>query len=226
MAQRGRGRASKGRASKAQAEEARPYHHGDLRRALLDAALGLLAEPGGAGLLTLREAARRAGVSHAAPYRHFDSKEALLAAVAEEGFRRMREEMVQRVAGLEAEPLRRHQQMGVGYVLFALRHPAHFRVMFGPELKFDREGLQAAASAAFGELVDSVVRCQQAGEMRAGDPLELALASWSLVHGLAHLAVDGRLMHTSYGGRDTEQLTRRVLELLEQGLAAPLKAAT
>lgn len=225
MAQRGRGRAGKGLASKAQAEEAKPYHHGDLRRALLDAALGLLAEPGGAGLLTLREVARRAGVSHAAPYRHFDSKEALLAEVAEEGFRRMREEMVQRVAGLEAEPLRRHQQMGVGYVLFALRHPAHFRVMFGPELKFDQAGLQGAASAAFGELVGSVVHCQEAGVMRPGAPLELALASWSLVHGLAQLAVDGRLVPAGYGTYDTEQLAQRVLELLAQGMATPLKAS-
>src|SRR5262245_23788463 len=104
------------------------YHHGDLRRALLDAALEILAEGGAAGL-TLREVARRAGVTHAAPYRHFEDKAALLAAVAEEGFRAVYAEMLARSERVK-DPVERLYQIGAAYVLFAVTHPAHFRVMF------------------------------------------------------------------------------------------------
>ena len=106
------------------------YHHGDLRRALIDASLALIAEEGFSAL-TLREVARRAGVTHAAPYRHFADKEALLAAVAEEGFRAMASDMRERM-DKETSPTERLLACGVAYVLFAVRHPSHFRVMFGP----------------------------------------------------------------------------------------------
>jgi AcrR family transcriptional regulator len=109
------------------------YHHGDLRRALLDTALRLIAEEGSSSF-TLREVARRAGVSHAAPYRHFANKTALLAAVAEEGFRTLRTRLLEAGTRLPAEPLARLQTLGVEYVRFAVEHPSHFRVMFGPDI--------------------------------------------------------------------------------------------
>jgi len=173
---------------------ARKYHHGNLRRAMLDAALGLVEEEG-AGALTLRAAARRAGVSQAAPYRHFASKEALLAAVAEDGFRTMGQGMREASAAEGDDPLARFRALGLAYVDFATTHPAHFQVMFG-RAAADRSAypsLQQAAGETFDLLVSAIADCQRAGLVRPGDPAELALAAWSATHGLASLWVDGQL---------------------------------
>src|SRR5579871_2133171 len=106
---------------------ARPYHHGNLKQALLGAALELIAETGPRGF-TLREAARRAGVSHNAPYRHFRDRDELLAAVATEGFDRLTKAMAG--AARKVRPLDRLRRSGIAYVDFALRWPQHFAVMF------------------------------------------------------------------------------------------------
>src|SRR5277367_6509136 len=105
----------------------KPYHHGNLKKALLQAALELTAETGPRGF-TLREAARRAGVSHNAPYRHFRDRDALLAAVATEGFDRLTHAMAR--GALKAGPLNRLRRSGLAYVDFALRWPQHFAAMF------------------------------------------------------------------------------------------------
>src|SRR5262245_4881527 len=110
----------------------RAYHHGDLRRALLDAALELVSSKG-VQALTLREVARRAGVTHAAPYHHFPSKEALFAAVATEGFRDLAAAMRAALSGRRG-PFASLRAIGVAYVRFATEHPAHFRIMFRPGL--------------------------------------------------------------------------------------------
>jgi AcrR family transcriptional regulator len=175
------------------ARAGRRYHHGNLRRALVDAAVGLV-ERHGAEALTLRAAARRAGVSPAAPYRHFADKRALLAAVAEEGFRLLTETL--RGAGRpDDEPLERFRARGLGYVAFATTHPAHFRVMFGREIGEHAAypTLREAAGQAFEVLVEGVAECQRVGAVRSGEPRELALASWSAVHGLCVLLVNGQL---------------------------------
>lgn len=172
----------------------RRYHHGDLRRAMLDAALRLV-ETQGVEALTLRAAARRAGVSPAAPYRHFASKQALLAAVAEEGFRALTDAMRQAAAPHGDEPLVRLRAIGLGYVRFARGHASHFRVMFGRELA-DRSAdptLREAAGEAFSLLVGAIAGCQAAGLVRPGDPQELGLSAWSMVHGLAALLIDGQI---------------------------------
>jgi AcrR family transcriptional regulator len=195
-----------------------PYHHGDLRHALIQASLALIAEEGFAAL-TLREVARRAGVTHAAPYRHFADKEALLAAVAEEGFRTMAAQMRERMAS-ERSPTERLAACGVAYVLFALQHPAHFRVMFGPHFtrRADHEVLAQEGGNAFGLLVQSLTEGQQAGELREGEPMPLALMAWSLVHGLASLLVDGKLQHVVQGPEQAEEIARFQTRLLFDGL--------
>lgn len=198
------------------------YHHGNLRRALLDAALEILGGEG-AGALSLREAARRAGVSHAAPFRHFADKQDLVAAVAEEGFRAMTAEM--RAAtppGLE-NPVARLQALGVRYVTFAAAHPAHFRVMFGPEVADRRahSALRAAADEAFELLVGALADCQRAGMVRAGEPSELAMAAWATVHGLASLVVSGQISGEGSAPRGSvEELALRVTASLFRGLMA------
>jgi AcrR family transcriptional regulator len=192
------------------------YHHGNLPQALRDAALALITEAG-ADALTLRGAAKRAGVSQAAPYRHFRNKEALLAAVAEDGFRAMAEAMGRRAAPHREDPAGRLRALGWAYVEFATRHPAHFRVMFGrvPVDRAAHPGLQAAATAAYGLLTGAIRDCQAAGVIRGGDPEELALCAWSAVHGLSALVVDGQLGERA---RPLEPLARAVTDNVVRGL--------
>lgn len=169
----------------------RPYHHGNLRQALLDGALHVIRELGPAAF-TLREVARRAGVSHNAPYRHFRDKDALLAAVAAQGFRELTRAM-REGADKQTRPLGKLKQSGMAYVGFALRRPEHFTVMFDAPVvaRKDPEYVQASEEA-FRTLVNYIRESQEAGELPAGDTLDRALYAWSLVHGIAKLAVTGR----------------------------------
>ena len=158
------------------------YHHGNLGEALLDAAEELLPRHGPEGL-TLREVARHAGVSHGAPYHHFDSREALLAAVAERGFAGLGEAMQSAVG---ATPRDRLVAICEAYVDFAVLHPTRFRLMFGPLLadKALYPGLQQTGERAFFLLVEA------AREVSPEEAMPLALAGWSLAHGLAHLRIN------------------------------------
>ncbi|MCV7074399.1 TetR/AcrR family transcriptional regulator [Mycobacterium szulgai] len=168
------------------------YHHGDLKRALTDAALSLVAEKGPKGF-TLTEAARRAGVSAAAPYRHFADKAELLATVAEQGFHDLHTEL-DAAARAAADPKCRVIELGAAYVRWAIGHPDHYRVMFGAELtKADHAALASAAQQAFGDLLDAVTKCQESGIFEGQDPREAAAPLWSLVHGVAALAIGGEL---------------------------------
>ena len=152
------------------------YHHGDLRTALLAAASEILQEQG-LDALSLREAARRAGVSHNAPYRHFPDRESLLAELAAEGFRRLGQAM----AG------KRGRAMGEAYVRFALESPSLFRLMFGGRLKLERHGALASAAGATHAALVEAFRARP----EIADPETAAAAAWSLVHGLAQLLLDG-----------------------------------
>lgn len=160
------------------------YHHGDLRRALLDAAVDEIGEKGLAKL-SLRECARRVGVSHAAPYRHFADKDALLAALSDLGFDGLMQAAQEAVAAHES-PAAQLEAYGAAYVRFAWRHPVLYRVMF-TEPQVPLTGT-TEESATFQFLVQIV-----AATGRWSDPLEGALTSWSLVHGLSMLLLDGRI---------------------------------
>jgi AcrR family transcriptional regulator len=168
------------------------YHHGDLKRALTSAALSLVAEKGPKGF-TLTEAARRAGVSAAAPYRHFADKASLLATVAEQGFGDLHADLAA-TAEAASDPRARVIELGCAYVRWAVVHPDHYRVMFGAAIdKASHPSLGVAAMRAFGDLLDAIKRCQEAGLVAAGDPLLVAAPLWSLVHGVASLAIGGEL---------------------------------
>lgn len=168
------------------------YHHGDLARALVDSATVLI-EQGGPSALTLREAARLAGVSVAAPYRHFADREALLAAVLAKGFDGLAEH-TERARLAAPDALAALRAVGVAYVDFAAAHPSVYRLMFGPECdKPSYPALMAAGDRALAVLVQSVREAQAAGRIRAGPPEPVALAGWSICHGLASLHVDGLL---------------------------------
>ena len=188
------------------------YHHGDLKRALADAALQLVQEKGPKGF-TLREVARRAGVSAAAPYRHFADKAQLLAAVATQGFVQLHEALDATVA---ANPDLAQQAiaMGKAYVQWAVSHPDHYQVMFGSELdKTESPEVLAAGVRAFDDLLDTITRCQHAGLLPTGDPHATAGPIWSLLHGISTLTIGSDLAHV--GIREgTEALTERSLRQL------------
>lgn len=174
------------------ARRKRAYHHGDLRRALLDAAIALI-EKRGVAALSLREVARRAGVSHAAPAHHFGDLRGLHRAIAEEGFAALRDHMLAAARGVSdpAEALRR---FGIAYVDFAVRNPGRFRAMFHP-LVADRgdASLAGAADAAFDVLLSGLRALQPAPALGRRALAEHALAAWAPMHGLAALAVDRQL---------------------------------
>ncbi len=160
-----------------------PYHHGDLRRALLEAGLRVL-EAEGAERLGLRELARQLGVSPTAPYRHFDSLLALLEALAVSGFQQFAKAMTQ---AIQAEPEDTLRAMGRAYVAFALEHPNLFRLMFSPTIKRDgRPNVRMAADAAFASLKAVTQTGGPEGRFAA-------LSAWSKVHGLAVLLLDGQI---------------------------------
>ena len=174
------------------ASSSRPYHHANLRQTLLDAAVALIGEVGPRAF-TLREVARRAGVSHNAPYRHFAGKDELLAIVAAEGFDRLTVSMQNAMAPAESAR-ERLVLCGCGYVEFALRWPQHFLVMFDlPHPPVECEEAKAAGGAAFQVLLDSVAAAQQSGDLPTGELMPLAWTAWSLVHGIAKLAISGNL---------------------------------
>jgi AcrR family transcriptional regulator len=171
----------------------RSYHHGNLRRALLDEALVIIRSEGVEGV-TLRDIGARLGVSRTALYRHFADKRALLTAVATEGFRMLREQLVAAwEEGGRGDGA--FHAMGVAYVRFAVDNPAHYRVIFGGVV--DPGGkepeLEAEARGAFDALVDAVAALQRHGVFISDDPVQMATYSWALVHGIAMLAIDGQL---------------------------------
>ena len=196
-------------------KKAARYHHGDLSRALLQAALRTIRREG-VEAVTLRGVGKDIGVSRTALYRHFADKSALLRAVAREGFRMLRLALIE---AWERDGKGRpgFEAMGEAYVRFAVDNPSHYRVMFGaavlgtaadPDL--EREG-----AAAFQALVDAIVE-QQRDKLIVNDPpLQLALHIWSLVHGVAMLAIDGRLEHT---GVDIGTLTRYSIDRARTGI--------
>ncbi len=168
------------------AAEARPYHHGDLRAALLSAAEAELAERG-MEAFSLRSVAKRAGVSHAAPAHHFGDAQGLLTALAAEGFRQFLAAQAAREAVAEADAASQLVAAGLGYVDFAIARPTLFRLMWQSNRPdFNVPDLGEAARAAFQHLVEQVAT---AGGRGTADEA----AIWALAHGLADLLASNRL---------------------------------
>jgi len=166
------------------------YHHGDLRRALLDAALALVARRGGTGEVTLREAARRAGVSHNAPYRHFVDKNALLAAVATEGFGELARALRDARLGI-GDDEERFVRTGLAYLRFVHERRSHVAVMFGTEIAKSRTAeLQAAANEAF-QVIKALAN--DAGVTDVDATRRLGVEAWAFVHGVAILTRDDQV---------------------------------
>lgn len=199
------------------------YHHGDLRRALVEAALSLLTKTQRWDF-SLREVARCAGVSHNAPYSHFASKRELLAAVAAKGYEILRARTLSAVRG-KKKPVAALKASLLAYLRFAAGNPAHYRLMLGPTLQGQGEGLPSQVIRAFASS-ENVVRevLKRGSEDRTfkipqNDPaaLEIAVvALWSLVHGLAMLYIDG--LATLETAQTIDSLAEKVIALFMYGL--------
>ena len=203
-------------------KRANAYQHGDLRAALIQAGLKLLGE-GGVRSLSLRAAAQLAGVSHAAPYRHFRDKDQLVAAIAEEGFRLLTAHMQAELAAAPAGSPAGLRAIGWGYVSFARAHPGYFRTIFGGVVPADRgcptPSLQAAGDEAYQVLRGQILAGVRDGWLRPGDPEEMSLAAWSLVHGLSMLMIDGQLSAAIPHDAAARAITTALIRSLESGLA-------
>lgn len=193
----------------------RSYHHGNLRRALIDEALATI-QAEGVDALTLRAIGARLGVSRSALYRHFTDKRALLTTVATEGFTALREKLLAawEEGGRNGAAFR---AMGAAYVRFAIENPSYYRVMFGGFV--DQEArdpdLATEAMAAFQVLVDALASLQRDSVLRDDDTELMATYVWALVHGMAMLGIDGHLREQGA----VEELVHYAVERLHTGIA-------
>ena len=194
----------------------RGYHHGNLREALIQAALALIAEKGPAGF-TFADAARSAGVSSAAPYRHFRDRDALLADVARRGFELFADHLVRAWDDGRPDPFTAFENVGRAYLAFARDEPAYYSAMFEAGLSFDSDAaLRQAADRSFAVLRHaSEVLCARLPPEKRPPALMMSLHVWALSHGIASLFSRGD------GGR--RRLPMAPEELLEAGMLIYLR---
>lgn len=196
----------------------RNYHHGNLVPVLKNAALRLIARHGVAAF-KLRDAAREAGVSHAAPYRHFASREALLAAIAEDGLRDLKAALEEARASHRGNPLEAFLMTGSAFIVFAVSHPSHFRVMYGPDSP-DRKAfpeIHELDLACRQEAIDALEIGQEAGLLRQGDSQELAIIMFAILYGAAGAYLDGQLARLGFPGEKAEALLQKAGLILLEG---------
>ncbi len=208
-------------AAKLQRKPKGAYHHPNLESAMVDAAIKIIGQ-GGVEALTLRDAAKRLGVSRTALYRHFKDKPALLARVALEGFRLFRQTLQSAVDLARTNGQDPMEEMGVAYVGFAMANHSHFKTMFSGAVQKceDYPELSVEADGAFAVLVDAIAAEQKAGRIVGGDPVPIAVVIWGGVHGLATLAMAGHLDQSMGPNNDLSDLARLHWRMLLNGLAA------
>lgn len=198
----------------------RDYHHGDLKNALIEAALSQIAAHG-AHALSLRDLARSIGVSHASTYRHFPNKESVLATIAEQGFGKLTHAMDAAARLHAGDALKMLQATGGAYVDFGVLYPHHLQVMFG-DLIAHRDNyptLVESSQKAYELLVSVVRQGQLAGCICAQNERIVALAAWAQVHGLATLIASGQIRSEGAERNEHKSLAASVISLLLDGLS-------
>jgi AcrR family transcriptional regulator len=201
------------------------YHHGDLKNALIQAAIEIVAAEGVYGL-TLRKAARRAGVSHNAPYAHFADKQSLIAAIALEGHVKIHA-LIENVAHTYPDaPLKQFVNLAWAYVKFGLECPAHYKITFSGLIENEKNypAFVEVSQHSLQLLQRIVADCQAAGMLSSLDqPVDLmAVSAWSLIHGLVSLIIEGQVP-----SKVLEQNSPRamVISALQQIVRAPIDAS-
>ncbi|HEX7975763.1 MAG TPA: TetR/AcrR family transcriptional regulator [Anaerolineales bacterium] len=173
------------------------YHHGDLKNALVQAGMEILATEG-VGALSLRKVAGKAGVSHSAPYAHFTDKQGLIAAISTESFRQLYARVIAAAEAHPSDPAAQLVEAAWAYVQFALENPAYFKVMFSGVLEKEQDypDFVNISHQNFQLLVNLVRDCQQVGLLRSGAEDVIALSAWSLVHGFVALLLERQISRT------------------------------
>ena len=190
------------------------YHHGNLREALIDAAVRLV-EEGGPENVSVREVAKRAGVSPGAPFRHFSNKTALMTAVAEQAMSRFRLEITKAVDSVARDdPIERFAAVGAAYLHWAIRNPTHFQIISTRRLiDWDSsESLRHDNEAVRSLLEGSMVEAQRRSMLRSNDIADTQIAGRALVYGLARMFIDGHFAQWAMSGQTAEQTTQNVLK--------------
>ncbi len=203
------------------ATEARPYHHGDLRRVLIDAALQLAAE---GAEISVREAARRAAVSPGAPFRHFPNRDALMAAVAEEAQRRFRAEIEAALGQMpSADPLARFRAFGLAYLRWAMRNPAHFEIIstgryfaYGSSAELSRDNAELIALTE-----QMLTDAAEQGLLRSADLKRIQIAGRALVYGFARMNLDGHFPRWGVEQGEIERMAEEMIDLFIAGIVKP-----
>jgi len=202
------------------APAAKPYHHGDLRRVLVDAAMQLVGE-GGPEAVSVREAARRAGVSPGAPFRHFPSRDALMQAVAEEAQRRFRAEIEHALAGAPAsDPLGRFRCLGLAYLRWAMRNPTHFEIISSRRF-FDHDRAEGVSrdNAELIELTEqTLAQAFAQDQLGSVDLKQVQIAGRALVYGFARMNIDGHFPRWGVTEADAERTAEGILDLFIDGI--------
>ena len=207
------------RRSPASTADRKPYHHGDLRRALVDAALHLAVE---GAEVSVREAARRAGVSPGAPFRHFPSRDALMIAVAVEAQRRFRSEIELAFAAAPPDdPLAQIRSLGLAYLRWAMKNPAHFEIIStGKYFDHDAAGELSRDNA---EIIAMMARLLEEaaarGQLRHGDLKRTQIAARALVYGFARMLIDGHFPRWGVAEGEVEPMAEAILDLFIDGIA-------
>ena len=199
----------------------KPYHHGDLRRVLIEAALQLAGE-GGAAAVSVREAARRAGVSPGAPFRHFPNRDALMTAVAGEAQQLFRAEISAALAAVpDSDPLARFRALGLAYLRWAIRNPAHFEIISsGRYFVHDKASELSRDNAELIGLVERTLADAFAlGQLRSPDLKRVQIAGRALVYGFARMNIDGHFPRWGIAEEEAGPTAEAILDLFIEGIA-------
>lgn len=195
------------------------YHHGDLKKALLDASFRILKEEGYKAL-SLRKAASYAGVSQSAPYRHYEDLESLYADIAEEGFKMLSDRLRNLQRKYKKRPLIQFLEAGVSYVEFASEHPDLFRIMYGNQIEshLKYESLLEREDDSYKVIIEILRSCEEAGLIRPGNTDKAAASAWTMAHGVAVLLSGKQAMFRSLDLRQARKTTRELIQFLYTGL--------
>ena len=188
------------------------YHHVDLKNALIQAGVEILAAEGLGGL-SLRKVAKQAGVSHAAPYSHFADKQALIAAISTEGFKQLYVQIEEILKSYRDNPQRLLIETAWAYLQFALNEPDRFKLMFSSVLDKEKDypDFVEASQENFAQLVSIVELCQQGGVLKSGSADVVAVSTWSTVHGFAALLIEGQISHAVLERTSLKELLVQIL---------------
>ncbi|MDZ4725588.1 MAG: TetR/AcrR family transcriptional regulator [Leptospira sp.] len=200
-------------------KEKHPYHHGDLKKALVEATIQLLKEDGYQSL-SLRKISKLAGVSQAAPYRHYNDLESLIADVASEGFKLLTDQLSKIRRKAKSNPLLQFRESGLSYVEFALTNPDLFQIMYGNQIQnhSEYETLIAAEDEPFEILKEIITDCKNAKIIKTADIEKTSIAAWTMVHGIAVLLLGNQVMFRNLDLKHARTVTKELIEHLFVGL--------